>query len=589
MAACDRSGNSGYHSGIKEEGKSVKRTQLLSVASSLALLSLAACGTMQPLMQAQSNPTPSLAGTYLAANFAAATGDVKGAADFYSDTLDEDPTNVDILARAFLFHAESGDIDQAIPLAQRVLTLQPDDRPAHLVIEVGAIAKKDYDTALKDLATHTNDGFGALTDALVRAWAFAGNKNIDSALSALDSLDNQRGVDGLRLMHKALILDYAGRDKDADAAYLEALKAPGAGPRTAESFGRFLIRQGRAEEAKALYEAALKENPDNPVVQQALKDIAAKKTPAALVPSPAEGVAEGLFGIAASLNNNRNADVAILYFNLALYLRPDFDLARVLLATRYENLEKYDVASAIYSKIPSRSPYYAMTQVQAAIDDGRLGNPNAGIAKMRALAQIQPKNLDVWTALGDLNRSADRYADAATAYDKAIATLSPDDKRLAGLYYARGISLERTNRWPDAEKDFRDALKINPNRADVLNYLGYSFVDKGENLEEAVAMLEKAHALRPLDGFIADSVGWAYYRLGRYQDAARALEEAVQLAPGAPDVNDHLGDAYWRVGRKTDARFQWQHALALNPDAKMKPVIERKLQFGLDAVSASGS
>ena len=230
-----------------------------------------------------------------------------------------------------------------------------------------------------------------------------------------------------------------------------------------------------------------------------------------------------------------------------------------------------------------------MTQVQAAINDGRLGQANAGIAKMKALAVLQPKESDVWTALGDLFRGADQFSEAAAAYDKAIAGIPAGDRRLIGLYYARGVSLERSNRWNAAESDFRAALKLNPDRADVLNYLGYSWVDKGEHLDEAVTMLEKARALRPLDGMIADSVGWAYYRLGRFPDAARALEEAVQLAPGAPDVNDHLGDAYWRVGRKIDARFQWQHALQLKPDAKQKTVIERKLQFGLDPVSASGS
>ena len=167
--------------------------------------------------------------------------------------------------------------------------------------------------------------------------------------------------------------------------------------------------------------------------------------------------------------------------------------------------------------------------------------------------------------------------------------MKDDDRRLVQIYYARGVSLERSNRWNEAERDFRQALKLNPERAEVLNYLGYSFVDKGINLEEAVSMLEKARALRPLDGMIADSVGWAYYKLGRFQEAARTLEEAVQLAPGASDINDHLGDAYWRIGRKIDARFQWQHALQLDPDEEQKAVIERKLQFGLDLVSASGS
>jgi tetratricopeptide (TPR) repeat protein len=297
-----------------------------------------------------------------------------------------------------------------------------------------------------------------------------------------------------------------------------------------------------------------------------------------------------LFGISASLNDARNADVAILYLNLTLYLRPDFDLARVLIASRYEAMGKYDLANGIYARIQPASPYYAMTQVQAAINDGRLGRTNAGITKLKALSAMLPQEVDIWTALGDLFRNADQYKDAALAYDKAIAGTPQGDRRLTGLLYARGVSLKQSDRWTDAERDFRAALKLNPDRADVLNFLGYSWVEKGEHLDEAVSMLEKARALRPLDGFIADSVGWAYYQLGRFPDAARALEEAVQLAPGAPDVNDHLGDAYWRVGRKIDARFQWQHALQLNPDVKQKAVLERKLQFGLDAVSAaSGS
>ena len=494
-----------------------------------------------------------------------------------------------MLERTFLFAAEGGDLDRAIALSSRVLAVDPDNRPAHLVSQIGAVMKKDYAAAIKDATAPANGLFASLTNRIVEAWSRAGSHDIDGALGALDALSSQRGVDGLRLMHKALILEYAGKDKEADDAYKAAMAVMGTGPRGTEAYGRFLLRHNRADDAKALYQRAAKENPGNPVAERALRDISAKRTFAPLITTPAEGVAEALFGIAASLNDQRSADVAILYLNLTLYLRPDFDLARVLLASRYEAMGKFELANGIYSRIQPASPYYAMTQVQAAINDGRQGQTNAGIAKMKALAASQPKEADVWTALGDLLRSADKYPEAATAYDKAIAGTPEGDRRLIGLYYARGVSLERSNKWDAAERDFRAALKLNPDRADVLNYLGYSWVDKGQHLDEAVAMLEKARALRPLDGFIADSVGWAYYRLGRYQDAARALEEAVQLAPGAPDVNDHLGDAYWRVGRKIDARFQWQHALQLNPDAKQKPLIERKLQFGLDPVSASGS
>ena len=505
----------------------------------------------------------SLAGTYLAANFAAAQGDVKAATGYYADTLKEEPENADLLERTFLFAAESGDINRAIGLANRVLAVDPDNRPAHLVLQAGALNKKDYASAMKDAMTPANGLFATLTNHVVEAWARAGQTDIDGALTTLDSLSNQRGVDGLRLMHKALILDFAGRDKEADDAYKQAIALMGTGPRATEAYGRFLQRHGREDDARALYQRAIKENPGNPFAQWALHDLMANRNPAPLIASPSDGVAEGLFGIAASLNDQRSTDVAILYLNLTLYLRPELDLARVLLASRYEAMGRYDTANAIYAGITATSPYYAMTQVQAGINDGRQGKPQDGIQKLKALSQSQPQETDVWTALGDLLRSSDQYRDAAAAYDKAIAGMPAGDRRLTGLYYARGISFERSNRWDDAERDFQSALKINPDRADVLNYLGYSWIEKGQHQDQALAMLEKARALRPMDGFIADSVGWAYFRLGRFQDAVRALEEAVQLAPGASDVNDHLGDAYWRVGRRIDARYQWQHALQL--------------------------
>ncbi len=541
-------------------------------------------------MQAKVTETPqanSMAGTYLAANFAASQGDVKAATGYYANTLKDDPSNSDILERTFLFAAEAGDIDHALSLTDRVLAGDPENRPAHLVREVGALVKKDYPAVIADVDGPARGLFAVLTNSVVTAWARAGMKDADGAITALDALSNQRGVEGLRLMHRALIYDYLGRDKDADDSYKQALSVMGTGPRTADAYGRYLARHGRADEAKTLYERALRDNPGNPLAITALKDIAAKKVPQPLVGTPAEGVSEALFGIAASLNDQRSADVAILYLNLTLYARPDFDLARVLLANRYEQMQKFDLANGLYARIPATSPYYGMTQVQSAINDGRLGQSNMGITRLRALSAMMPQESDIWTALGDLLRQGDQYSEAAGAYDKAIAIIPPGDRRLTGLFYARGVSLERSSRWEAAERDFRAALKINPDRADVLNYLGYSWVDKGMNLDEAVAMLEKARALRPLDGAIADSVGWAYYRLGRYQDAARALEEAVQLAPAAADVNEHLGDAYWRVGRRIDARFQWQHALQSNADAKQKVVLERKLQFGLDAVSAS--
>ena len=570
----------------------MNRKAALALASSFAALTMAACSTMPAMTSMEMSkdipPGNTVTGRYLAAKFAASAGDVKGAASYYNETLKEDPNNADLLVRAFMYAAESGDIERAISLSDRVIAADSENRPARLVRQAGAFVKKDYLAVAKDADPSSQGAFSLLTNNVVSAWAIAGTGETDGALTMLDGLMTQRGVDGLRLMHRALILDYAGRDQDADAAYRQALAVMGMGPRISDAYGRFLARKARYDEAKTLYQRVLMDNPGHPVAIQALRDIDAKRTFQPLVSSPAEGVAEALFGIAASLNDRRSVEVAILYLNITLYLRPNFDLARVLLASHYERMQNYEMANSYYARIQSSSPYFAMTQIQAAINDGRLDQPNAGVAKLRSLVDRGSADPDAYTALGDLLRTSDRFGEAVAAYDKAIAGLKDDDRRLVQIYYARGVSLERSNRWNEAERDFRQALKLNPERPEVLNYLGYSFVDKGINLEEAVSMLEKARALRPLDGMIADSVGWAYYKLGRYQEAARTLEEAVQLAPGASDINDHLGDAYWRIGRRIDARFQWQHALQLEPDEKQKEMLERKLQFGLDSVSASG-
>jgi len=259
-----------------------------------------------------------------------------------------------------------------------------------------------------------------------------------------------------------------------------------------------------------------------------------------------------------------------------------------VLADREESLKKSQAAIDAYHSIAVDSPYRFAGEVQAAVDEGRLGQTDKAIAELQRLANQKPSDVTGWTALGDAYRAAERYDAAADAYDHALKQMRPATTKDWPLYYARGVSEERSHKWGAAEQDLQQALKLNPDQPQVLNYLGYSWVDQGRNLPQAVAMLEKARALSPYDGYIVDSVGWAYFRLGRYQDAAKTLEQAVLLVPGDPTVNEHLGDAYWMTGRKLDAQFQWDHALAFGPDDKQKAVIEKKLQTGLTAPARNG-
>ncbi len=560
----------------------------------MAALALSACTTTTEMVSQAPTPEPmpqisTVTGTYLAASFAASQGEIEDAAKFYGDLLQYDPGNPDLLARTFLFAATAGDMASAVPLAHRLVLQDPRNRPAHLVLASEAMLLENYALAEEEIGQAGGGAFFTLTNTIIQAWALAGQGRSDDALTVLERLSDQAGVEALQTMHRALILEYAGRNDEAEAAYRTAMAYSGVGSRGMDAFGRFLLNQGRTEDATALYLQAGENSPGTPIAALGLHYVEEGIVPGALITSPAQGAAEGLFSLATSLTGEDSSDVAILYLNLTIYLSPHFDLARALLGDRYEGMEKYAKAIEVYSEITPNSPYYPMLEVQTAVNLGRIGDADAAIEKMEALTRRVPEDTDAWTTLGDLWHGISEDASAIPAYTRAIEQIPEGDERLAGLYYARGICHHNLGDWDEAEEDLQAALAIDPERADVLNYLGYGWVDQGRNLEEAVALLERARALRPLDGYIADSVGWAYYKLGRYEEAADILEQAVQLAPGASEINDHLGDAYWMIGRKLDAQFEWSHALTQDPSEESRPLIERKLRIGLEAVTATGS
>ena len=317
------------------------------------------------------------------------------------------------------------------------------------------------------------------------------------------------------------------------------------------------------------------------MVQAGLAQIAAGKKPEPIIRNAEDGAAEALFGIAASLTDQASADISILYLRMALYLRPDLALAQMLLADRFETLQKYEQAEAIYAGIDKSSPYYRMAAVEAAINRERLGQKDAAIQELKALTAAAPGDSETWIALGDAYRDGDKSDDAIDAYNHAEKALGTPAKRDWPLFYARSMAEDKAHHWDKAEADIDTGLKLSPDQPELLNYLGYSWVDQGRKIPDALAMLEKARALRPYDGYIVDSVGWAYYRLGRYDEAAQTLQAAVLLVPGDPTINDHLGDALWKAGRKMEARFQWNHALTFSEDAGEKANIQQKLKSGL--------
>ena len=518
---------------------------------------------------------------YLSARFAATQHNLTAAAKFYRDSLDADPNNPALLTLSFFYSTSAGDMDDAARLAKRITQSTSDDRVARLTLAIVAMKDRDYAGARKELTQSAKGPFTTLTSSLIDAWAAAAVKDEAAAIADLKALSTDAGTDALTAFHEGMLYEYLGRNDEADAAYRDALLKTGPSPRIIDAYGRFLERTGRTAEANALYSKLAADTALSPIVQPALARLAAGRKPDPLVSRPEDGVAEALFGIAGSLTDQTSVDISILYLRLALYLRPDLDLASVLLADRFESIQKYEDAIAVYRAIDSDSPYYKLAQIQVAIDEASLNKTDAAISDLEKLTRQNPESIEGWTALGDAYRTVERWNDASAAYDKALALVQPVAQKDWPLYYSRAVAEERAHRWDAAETDLQTALKLSPDQPEVLNYLGYSWVDQGTHIPQALAMLEKARQLRPFDGYIVDSVGWAYFKLARFDDAAKTLENAVLLVPGDPTINDHLGDAYWRVGKKLDARFQWNHALAFGPDATEKTTIEDKLKNGL--------
>jgi tetratricopeptide (TPR) repeat protein len=547
-------------------------------------LALAGCSSVAQLDESpadkEADRQANAFSTYLSARFAAGQHEMPEAARYYAQSLKNDPGNAEVLSQAFFFASTSGDMDSAGKYATQMVGTVPDERSARLTLAVIAFKHKDYAGARKNLSLSAKGPFQSLVVSLFDAWGAAASGDAAGAMADMKNLGAQSGVEGLAAFHTALIADYLGQ-ADADGDYKKALVANRISPRVIEAYGTYLERAGRAQDARTLYEKFVGEAGVAPIARGGLARLAANRKPEPFIRTAEDGVAEGLFGIAASLSDQSSAEVSILYLRMALYLRPDLALANLLLADRFETLGKVEEAVSIYRDIDKSSPYYRMAATQAAVDESRLDHKASAIADLKTLAEAYPNDSENWIALGDAYRDQDNDAAAIAAYDRAEKALGAPQKRDWTLFYARAMAEDRATQWDKAQADVNIALKLSPDQPELLNYLGYSWVDRNEKIPEALAMLEKARRLRPYDGYIVDSVGWAYYRLGRYDDAARTLEAAVLLVPGDPTINEHLGDALWKAGRRMDARFQWNHALTFATEETDKAAIEQKIKSGL--------
>lgn len=525
------------------------------------------------------------AGPYLAARQAAIASDYAAGSAYFSQALIADPTRPFLLESAMIAQVGLGDFEAALPIAQAMVDLGLQSQLAHLVLSVAAANAEDWDAVIASLDQGRE--IGPLIDGLTRAWAYVGKGQMSAAIDSFDTLIEGAGLSAYGLYNKALALASVGDFEGADAIFSGA---PENGMRynrrSAIAHAQILSQLGRNAEATSMIDGVFGPQSDPTLIDLRTRLEAGDMVNFNYVDTAKNGMSELYLMVAQALVGDTPDDYTLRYARAAARLDPANSDAILLSADLLENMGQYDLASATYSTVLRDDPAFQSAELGRAETLRQAGKIEAAIEVLEALIRSTPNAPRVLATAGDIYREAGDLGKAKTAYTQALNLYDDADPLKWFIYYMRGITNHGLDAWPEAEADFRAALALRPDQPQVLNYLGYSMVERGINLDEALVMIETAVAAEPQNGAIVDSLGWVLFQLGDYAAAVGHLEDAASLIPVDPIINDHLGDAYWAVGRFNEAQFQWNRALSFDPTEEDAAKIRRKLEIGLDAVRA---
>jgi tetratricopeptide (TPR) repeat protein len=532
----------------------------------------------------------SLLGAYLAGRQARQQNDSAAAANLFRSALSRDPGNEVLLEQAFLMDVTEGNWVRATEMAKQLAATKDgsENRVARLYLGLVEYKAKQWAKAEEHFKAAGSGPIGDLTSALTRAWTRLSAGEPDEALQLIEINKQAEWAQFYLRYHRALIADIGGRRGEARANYERIFKTDVRTPRTALAFTHHAANSGDPKLAKAvLTEHMAKSTVDGHPMAKALREQlnSADKVPL-MIETPEAGLAEVFYGLGEALTSEGGVAVGAVYLQLALFMQPDFPFALAALANVHETTKRHDTAIGIYDRIPKGTPLSASIEIRKAINLNQLERVDEAKTLLEQLAERDPNDIKPLDALGNIMRQRKRFDESISYYSRAIALLPKPERRHWSYWYSRGTSYERVKKWPLAEADLVKAMQLAPDEPMVLNYLGYSWIDQNRRLKEGMALIEKAVALKPDDGYIVDSLGWAHFKQGNFKDAVRFLERAVELRPEDPVLNDHLGDALWRVGREREAKYQWEQSLMLKPEPEDAEKVKKKLVSGLASLTA---
>lgn len=521
----------------------------------------------------------SLAGKYLSARFAAQHSATQQAAEYLSEAAKQDPDNLLLIEQSYKAKVMGGDIDGAMQDAARYKALSPKSFAASSLLAIGAIKQGDFVKAeaelkaVMDAANEQEKQVHSLLLPVIRAWVLVGQGRYPDARMVMESLPEKTVLRSFIIYEKALMADVAGQPQDAARYYDAVMDKDRQSYRLVQAASSFYLRIGRRERAETLVKQY---NESHETLQITLSE-------AQPVANAREGVAEFLMETASLLYSRGMQESAMIYLHLTLYLRPDMAYAHYLLGMIQEAAGRFDAAITSFGAVPPGGAFHDEAQLATARTLEKADRRDEALRLLKQRLKEKPDDIQAVAMLGDMLLQEKQYEEAIPQYTKALALAGEQDAGRWPWLFTRGIAYERTGEWQKAEADFTKALELEPDHPEILNYLAYGWVVKGQNLEKARDMLERALSARPNEAHIVDSYGWVLYALGEYGEAVQYLEHAVELMSTDATVNDHLGDCYWRLGRHREARFQWERALLFKPEPEDEAAIRKKLEQGLPA------
>jgi len=553
-------------------------SSLTAMALALALLAMP-----QGVSAQDTPPASGFSGAYLAARVAESDSDFRAAAGWYDTALATDPGNLRLMEGVLYSRLALGNYDQALTMAQALGDTAKDNQLAGFAFVTSEALTEDYPALIK--AAEEGRKVGPVLDELIVAWAKVGTGKMSDALADFDAVAEMRGMERLGRYHKGMALAVAGDFEGAEAI----LSGKANGPVTLNRRGIIALVQILSQLERNTDALDILDKAFGPGAEPAIDALRARLTageplPFDQIPSAKAGIAEVFYSVGALLQGEADPAYVLLHSRSANALDPANTEALLMTANALEDLKQYDLAVETFAQIPAENPIFYSAEIGRAEALYAGGNKEAALEALQALAISHGDLVAVQNALAEAFRREERCTESVAAYDAALALVPDVSKVHWPLFFYRGTCYERLNNWDKAEADFRRALELNPDQPQVLNYLGYSMVDRGLNLDEALGMIQTAVRKEPQAGYIIDSLAWAYFRLGRYEDALVPMERASLLEPADPVVTDHLGDVYWMVGRKREAEFQWHRALSFEPTEKDATRIRLKLEIGLDEV-----